>query len=156
MSRKGPAPRREIHPDAVYQSELISRFINKLMLNGKKSASESIFYHALELVNKRSNKDPLEVFEMAMRNVMPTVEVRPRRVGGATYQVPMEVRPLRKLDLGIRWMIANARKRGGKSMQEKLAGEFLDASNNTGASVKKRDETHRMAEANKAFAHYRF
>lgn len=156
MPRKGPAPRRVIQPDAVYNSELVSRFINKLMLNGKKSTAESIFYHALEIVNKRSGKDPLEVFEQAMRNVMPTVEVRPRRVGGATYQVPTEVRPLRKLDLGVRWMISNARKRGGKSMQEKLAGEFLDASNNTGASVKKRDDTHRMAEANKAFAHYRF
>ena len=156
MSRKGPAPRREIQPDAVYNSELVSRFINKMMLAGKKGKSESIFYHALEIVNKRSGKDPLEVFEQAMRNVMPTVEVRPRRVGGATYQVPMEVRPIRKLDLGIRWMIANARKRGGKTMQDKLAGELLDASNNTGAAVKKRDETHRMAEANKAFAHYRF
>ncbi len=156
MSRKGPAPRRTIQPDAVYNSELISRFINKLMLNGKKSAAESIFYNALELVHKRSSRDPLEVFELAMRNVMPTVEVRPRRVGGATYQVPMEVRPIRKLDLGIRWIITNARKRGGKSMMERLAGEFLDASNNTGASVKKRDDTHRMAEANKAFAHYRF
>lgn len=156
MSRKGPAPRRVIQPDAVYNSELVSRFINKLMLCGKKSTAESIFYHALELVNKRSGKDPLEVFEQAMRNVMPSVEVRPRRVGGATYQVPMEVRPVRKLDLGIRWIIGTARKRGGKSMQEKLAGEFLDAANNTGATVKKRDDTHRMADANKAFAHYRF
>ncbi len=156
MPRKGPAPRRVIAPDAVYNSALISRFINTLMLCGKKSTAESIFYHALELANKRTGKDPLEVFEQAMRNVMPTVEVRPRRVGGATYQVPMEVRPVRKLDLGIRWIIANARKRGGKTMFEKLAGEFMDAANNTGASVKKRDDTHRMAEANKAFAHYRF
>jgi len=156
MPRKGPAPRRTVQPDAVYNSELITRFINKLMLSGKKSAAESIFYHALETVNKRTGKDPLEVFEQAMRNVMPTVEVRPRRVGGATYQVPMEVRPSRKLDLGIRWMIAHARKRGGKTMYEKLAGEFMDASNNTGSSVKKREDTHRMADANKAFAHYRF
>lgn len=156
MPRKGPAPRRTVQPDAVYHSELITRFINKLMVQGKKSKAEGIFYNALELVNKRSGKDPLEVFEQAMRNVMPMVEVRPRRVGGATYQVPMEVRPTRKLDLGIRWMIANARKRGGKTMFEKLAGEFMDAANNTGASVKKRDDTHRMAEANKAFAHYRF
>jgi small subunit ribosomal protein S7 len=156
MPRKGPAPRREVQPDAVFHSELISRFINKLMLNGKKSKAEAIFYSALELVNKRSGKDPLEVFETAMRNVMPVIEVRPRRVGGATYQVPMEVRPIRKLDLGIRWMISNARKRGGKTMQEKLASEFMDAANNTGASVKKREDTHRMAEANKAFAHYRF
>lgn len=156
MPRKGPVARRAIQPDAVYNSELISRFINKLMLNGKKGTAESIFYHSLLLINKRTGKDPLEVFETAMRNVMPSVEVRPRRVGGATYQVPTEVRPARKLDLGIRWMISNARKRGGKSMEEKLAGEFLDASNNTGASVKKRDDTYRMAEANKAFAHYRF
>ena len=156
MPRKGPAPRRVIAPDAVYNSELISRFINKLMLCGKKGTAESIFYNAMLLVNKRTGKDPLEIFETAMRNVMPLVEVRPRRVGGATYQVPQEVRPVRKLDLGIRWMIANARKRGGKSMYEKLAGELVDAFNNTGASVKKRDDTHRMADANKAFAHYRF
>jgi len=145
-----------VQPDAVFHSELISRFINKIMLNGKKSKAEAIFYGALELVHTRTGKDPLEVFEQAMRNVMPMVEVRPRRVGGATYQVPMEVRPVRKLDLGIRWLIANARKRGGKTMQERLAAEFLDAANNTGASVKKREDTHRMAEANKAFAHYRF
>lgn len=156
MPRKGPAPRRVVQPDAVYHSELITRFMNKLMIQGKKSTAEAIFYQAFELVNKRSGKDPLEVFEQAMRNVMPMVEVRPRRVGGATYQVPMEVRPARKLDLGIRWMIANARKRGGKTMFEKLAGEIMDAANNTGASVKKREDTHRMAEANKAFAHYRF
>jgi small subunit ribosomal protein S7 len=156
MPRKGPVTRRQVAPDAVYNSELISRFINKLMLDGKKSKAESIFYHAMLLVNKRTGRDPLEVFEQAMRNVMPGVEVRPRRVGGATYQVPMEVRPIRKLDLGVRWLISNARKRGGKTMQEKLAGEFIDAANNTGASVKKRDDTHRMAEANKAFAHYRF
>lgn len=155
MSRKGPAPHHVIAPDPVYNSELVSRFVNKLMLCGKKSAAESIFYGALELVNKRTSKDPLEVFEQAMRNVMPTVEVRPRRVGGATYQVPQEVRPSRKLDLGIRWMINAARSRGGKSMQEKLAGEFMDAANNSGTSVKKRDDTHRMAEANRAFAHYR-
>ncbi|HEY3415365.1 MAG TPA: 30S ribosomal protein S7 [Armatimonadota bacterium] len=155
MSRKGPAPHHDIAPDPVYNSELISRFVNKLMLCGKKSAAESIFYGALELINKRTSKDPLEVFEQAMRNVMPAVEVRPRRVGGATYQVPQEVRPSRKLDLGIRWMINAARSRGGKSMQEKLAGEFMDAANNSGSSVKKRDDTHRMAEANRAFAHYR-
>jgi small subunit ribosomal protein S7 len=156
MSRKGPAPRREITPDAVYNSELVTRFINKIMLCGKKSTAEGIFYNALALINKRSGKDPLEVLEQAMRNVMPVVEVRPRRVGGATYQVPMEVRPVRKLDLGLRWLIGNARKRSGKAMFEKLAAELLDASNNTGSSVKKRDDTHRMAEANKAFAHYRF
>jgi small subunit ribosomal protein S7 len=156
MPRKGPAPRRLIEPDAVFHSELISRFINKIMLNGKKSRAEAIFYGALDLVHKRTSKDPLEVFEQAMRNVMPVVEVRPRRVGGATYQVPQEVRPVRKLDLGIRWIISNARKRGGKTMQERLAAEFMDAANNTGASVKKREDTHRMADANKAFAHYRF
>jgi small subunit ribosomal protein S7 len=156
MPRKGPAPRRIITPDAVYNSELISRFINKMMLQGKKSIAEGIFYRALEMINKRTSKDPLEVLETAMRNVIPAVEVRPRRVGGATYQVPMEVRAVRKLDLGMRWIIGNARKRGGKTMAEKLAGELMDAANNTGASVKKRDDTHRMAEANKAFAHYRY
>ena len=156
MPRKGPAPRHIIAPDAVYNSELLSRFINKIMMNGKKSTAESIVYRAFQLINKRTGKDPLEIFELALRNVMPTVEVRPRRVGGATYQVPMEVRPIRKLDLGIRWLIQNARKRSGKTMFERLAGEFMDAANNTGASVKKRDDTHRMAEANKAFAHYRF
>ncbi len=156
MPRKGPAPRRVIIPDGVYNSELIARFINKLMLRGNKSASEMIFYNAMLIINKKTSRDPLEVFEGAFRNVMPMVEVRPRRVGGATYQVPMEVRPTRKLDITIRWIITNSRKRGGKTMQEKLAGELMDAFNNTGASVKKRDETHKMAEANKAFAHYRY
>ena len=156
MPRKGPAPRREIPADPVFHSELVSRLINKLMLCGKKVTAEAIVYNAFVMMNKRSGKDPLEVFELALRNVMPAVEVRPRRVGGATYQVPQEVRPSRKLDLGLRWIIGNARKRSGKTMQERLAGELLDASNNTGASVKKRDDTHRMAEANKAFAHYRF
>jgi len=155
MPRKGPAPKRQITPDAVYNSEMVSRLINKIMLEGKKSIAESIIYNAFLLVNKRTGKDPLEVYEQAMRNIMPVVEVRPRRVGGATYQVPMEVRPVRKLDLGLRWLIANARKRGGKTMYEKLASELMDAANNTGASVKKREDTHRMAEANKAFAHYR-
>lgn len=156
MPRKGPAQRRAITPDAVYNSELVSRLINKIMLCGKKSTAESIVYNAFLLVNKRSGKDPLEVYEQAMRNIMPVVEVRPRRVGGATYQVPMEVRATRKLDLGLRWLIGNARKRGGKTMAERLAAELLDAANNTGASVKKREDTHRMADANKAFAHYRF
>lgn len=156
MPRKGPALKRQITPDAVYNSEMISRLINKIMIQGKKSTAESIVYNAFLLINKRTGKDPLEVYEQAMRNIMPVVEVRPRRVGGATYQVPMEVRPVRKLDLGLRWLITNARKRGGKTMFEKLAGELMDAANNTGASVKKREDTHRMAEANKAFAHYRF
>ncbi len=156
MPRKAPAIRRDVTPDGIYNSELVSRLINKIMLCGKKSTAESIVYTAFLLVNKRTSKDPLDVYEQAMRNIMPLVEVRPRRVGGATYQVPMEVRPVRKLDLGLRWLISNARKRGGKTMAERLAGELIDASNNTGASVKKREDTHRMAEANKAFAHYRF
>ena len=156
MPRKGPAPRHVIVPDAVYNSELISRFINKLMLCGKRGTAENIFYQAMVIINKKTDKDPLDVFDQAMRNTMPAVEVRPRRVGGATYQVPTEVRPGRKLDLGIRWLISNARKRGGKSMEDKLAAEFMDAANGTGASVKKRDDTHRMAEANKAFAHFRY
>jgi len=156
MPRKGPAPRHVIVPDAVYNSELISRFINKLMLCGKRGTAENIFYQSMVIINKKTDKDPLDVFDQAMRNTMPAVEVRPRRVGGATYQVPTEVRPGRKLDLGIRWLISNARKRGGKSMEDKLAAEFMDAANGTGASVKKRDDTHRMAEANKAFAHFRY
>ena len=156
MSRRHSAQKREVLPDPKFGDQVLSKLINTMMYSGKKSAAEAIAYGALEMIQKRTSQDPLKVFHDAIDNIKPSVEVRSRRVGGATYQVPMEVRPIRKLDLGIRWMISNARKRSGKSMQEKLAGEFLDASNNTGASVKKRDDTHRMAEANKAFAHYRF
>ncbi|NLC58975.1 MAG: 30S ribosomal protein S7 [Armatimonadetes bacterium] len=156
MPRKGPAPRREILPDPVYHNELVARFINRLFIDGKKSVGERIFYGALDVIRERSGKDPLDVFEQAVRNTMPAVEVKSRRVGGSTYQVPVEVRPERRRTLAIRWLITNARRRGGRTMTDKLANELLDAAQNTGASVKKREDTHRMAEANKAFAHYRW
>lgn len=156
MPRKGPAPRRVIPPDPVYNDVLVQRFINRLMMCGKKSVAEKIFYRAMEIVGERTKRNPLEVFHQALKNVMPVLEVRPRRVGGATYQVPMEVRPERRISLGIRWLVTSARKRGGRTMIEKLAAELMDAANNQGAAVKKREDTHRMAEANKAFAHYRW
>lgn len=156
MPRKGPAPRRVIPPDPVYNDVLVQRFINRLMVCGKKSVAEKIFYRAMEIVSERTKRNPLEVFHQALKNVMPVLEVRPRRVGGATYQVPMEVRPERRISLGIRWLVTSARKRGGRTMIEKLAAEIMDAANNQGAAVKKREDTHRMAEANKAFAHYRW
>lgn len=156
MPRKGPAPRRVIPPDPVYNDLLVQRFINRLMVCGKKSVAEKIFYRAMEIVGERTKRNPLEVFHQALKNVMPVLEVRPRRVGGATYQVPMEVRPERRISLGIRWLVTSARKRGGRTMIEKLAAEIMDAANNQGAAVKKREDTHRMAEANKAFAHYRW
>ena len=156
MPRKGAIRPRPISPDPVYSSVLAQRFINRLMLDGKKSVAERIFYNALEQVENRAKRPPLEVFEQAVKNVMPVIEVRPRRVGGSTYQVPVEVRPDRKVALALRWMIVNARKRAGRSMADKLSGELLDAANNTGASVKKKEDIHRMADANKAFAHYRW
>lgn len=156
MPRKGAVPARIILPDPVYGSELLQRFINRLMLDGKKSKAEMIVYGALTIASEKTGAEPLEVFDKAISNVMPTMEVRPRRVGGQNYQVPMEVRPGRRRTLALRWMVGNSRKRSGKSMTEKLAGEFVDAFNNTGPSVKKKEDTHRMADANKAFAHYRF
>jgi small subunit ribosomal protein S7 len=156
MPRKGPAVKREIAPDPIYGSELVTRFINRMMLDGKKVKAEQIFYGAMQICEEKAGVPALEVFEKAMQNVMPSVEVRPRRVGGQTYQVPMEVRSDRRRTLALRWMIGAARKRSGKSMIEKLSNEFLDAFNGTGSTIKKREDTHRMAEANKAFAHYRF
>jgi small subunit ribosomal protein S7 len=156
MPRKGPPVRRRPAPDPVYNNELVSRFINRLLMKGKKSLAERIFYSAMKDVEERAGAPAIEVFERAMRNVMPVVEVRPRRVGGATYQVPVEVRAERRISLGIRWMVTAARRRGGRTMKEKLAGEILDAANNGGAAVKKREDSHRMAEANKAFGHYRW
>jgi small subunit ribosomal protein S7 len=156
MPRKGPVRKRPIIVDPVYNSLLAQRFINRLMLDGKKSVAERIFYGALESIEKKANRPGLEIFEEAMRRVMPVIEVRPRRVGGSTYQVPVEVRPERRTSLALRWLVTNARKRGGRSMVEKLAGELLDAANNAGASVKRREDAHKMAEANKAFAHYRW
>jgi len=156
MPRKGPVRKRPIVPDPVYNSVLAQRFINRLVLDGKKSIAEKIFYGALEIMEKKANRPGLEVFEQAVKNVMPVIEVRPRRVGGSTYQVPVEVRADRKVSLALRWIVTNARKRGGRTMRERLAAELLDAANNTGASIKKKEDGHRMAEANKAFAHYRW
>jgi small subunit ribosomal protein S7 len=156
MPRKGPAPKRQILPDPKFNSKVLARFINKLMLAGKKSIAERIIYEALQIIASKTGRDPMDVFTQALGNAMPLVEVRPRRVGGATYQVPMEVRPDRRQAMAMRWLIGFARQRPGHSMEEKLANELMDAANNAGASVKRRDDTHKMAEANKAFAHYRW
>jgi small subunit ribosomal protein S7 len=156
MSRKGPQKKQLPAGDPVFESVMVQRFINKMMYDGKKSISEAIFYQALTSIEEKSGRNPLEVFATAMRNVMPAVEVRSRRVGGATYQVPQEVRPERKVALAIRWMLSNARNRGEKTMADKLAAELMDASRSAGGAVKKKEDTHRMAEANKAFAHYRW
>jgi small subunit ribosomal protein S7 len=156
MPRKGAIPKRVITPDPVYGSELIQRFINRMMLDGKKTIAEGIFYGAIATVSEKAGVPPIEAFEKAMTNAMPNVEVRPKRVGGQTYQVPMEVRPERRRALALRWIIAAARKRSGKTMTEKLAAELLDCFNATGSAVKRKEDTHRMADANKAFAHYRF
>ena len=156
MPRKGPIPPRNITPDPVYGSEMLQRFINRLMLDGKKIIAEKIVYTSLKNAAEQLEKEPLEVFDQAVQNILPTVEVRPRRVGGQTYQVPMDVRPLRRRTLALRWLVQNTRKRSGRTMIEKLTGEFMDAYNGTGGSVKKKEDTHRMAEANKAFSHYRF
>lgn len=156
MPRKGPAKRRVIPPDPIYGNVMVQRFINRVMMDGKKSIAEKIVYGALEITERRSGEPGLEIFDRALKNVMPIVEVRPRRVGGSTYQVPVEVRPERRISLAMRWLVTFARKRPGRTMREKLAAELLDAANNTGASVKRKEDTHRMAEANKAFAHYRW
>jgi len=156
VPRKGPAPKRQILPDGKYNSKVLARFINKVMLEGKKSVAERVMYGALDLVAEKTGRDPMDIFSQALSNAMPLVEVRPRRVGGATYQVPMEVRPDRRQAMAMRWLINYARSRAGKSMVEKLAFELMDAANNTGATIKKREDTHKMAEANKAFAHYRW
>lgn len=156
MPRKGPVTRRDVLPDPVYGSKVITRFINKIMLDGKKGIAETIVYDALDIINSKLGKDPMEVFEQALNNAMPVLEIRARRVGGANYQVPVEVRPDRRMTLGMRWMVAAARARGERTMKERLAGELMDAANNVGATVKKKEDTHKMAEANKAFAHYRW
>jgi small subunit ribosomal protein S7 len=156
MPRRREVKKREILPDPKYREILVAKFIDVLMRRGKKSLAEGIFYDSLEILKDKSKDDPLKVFKQAMENVRPVVEVKSRRVGGATYQVPVEVRPNRRTSLAIRWIIQFAKERSEKSMQERLAAEFLDAANNRGASIKKREDTHRMAEANKAFAHYRW
>ena len=156
MSRRSRATKREIVPDAKYQSEIVARFINRVMKCGKKSTAEKIVYSALAAIEERESKAPATVLEQAVRNATPQLEVKSRRIGGANYQVPIEVRPDRGLSLAIRWLIASTTARPGKSMAEKLAGELSDASKGQGATVKKRDDTHRMAEANRAFAHYKW
>ncbi len=156
MPRRGAVPKREVLPDPVYGSKVLTKLINQVMLKGKKSLAESIVYGALDIIRERTGRNPLEVFEAAMKNVMPVLEVKARRVGGANYQVPVEVRPDRRQTLGIRWITNYARERSGKSMMEKLANEIMDAAAGTGGAVKKKEDTHKMAEANKAFAHYRW
>lgn len=155
MRRRRPVKREQL-PDPKYGSKLVSKFINCMMLKGKKGVSETIFYRAMGILEKKTQKDPVEVFVQALENTKPLVEVKSRRVGGATYQVPVEIRPERRQALGIRWLITNSRNRSEKTMYEKLAGELMDAYNNTGVSIKKKEDTHKMAEANKAFAHYKW
>jgi len=156
MPRKGPAARRQIIPDPKYHDASVSRFVNMMMLDGEKGKVEKILYGAMSLIQQRTGDDPLDVFKRALENVRPVVEVRSRRVGGATYQVPVEVRQVRRNSLAMRWLVQSSRQRSEKNMEEKLAGELFEASQNRGGAVKKREDTHRMAEANKAFAHYRW
>ena len=155
MPRKGPVPKRDVLPDPVYHSKTVTKFINKVMLSGK-SVAERVVYDAFDTIREKTGQDPLEVFETALRNVMPVLEVKARRVGGANYQVPVEVRADRRMTLGIRWLVSYARLRGEKTMEARLSAELMDAANNTGAAIKKKEDTHKMAEANKAFAHYRW
>ncbi|TLS35523.1 30S ribosomal protein S7 [Pseudalkalibacillus caeni] len=156
MPRKGPVERRDVLPDPIYNSKLVTRLINRIMQDGQKGKAQQALYKAFDLIKERSGQDPMEVFDQALKNVMPVLEVKARRVGGSNYQVPVEVRPERRTSLGLRYLVNYARLRGEKTMVERLANEILDASNNTGASVKKREDMHKMAEANKAFAHYRW
>lgn len=156
MPRKGPVPKRDVLPDPIYNSKVFTKLVNQIMWDGKKSTAERICYGAFEIIENKLNKDAMEVFEEAMKNITPIVEVRARRVGGANYQVPVEVRSDRRQTLAIRWLVAFARKRGEKTMAERLAGEIMDAYNSTGGAVKRKEDTHKMAEANKAFAHYRW
>jgi small subunit ribosomal protein S7 len=156
MPRRAGVPRREIVPDPKYGSRLVAKFVNIMMVKGKKNVAERILYNALDAMQQRAKQDPVKLFKQAVDNVKPSIEVKSRRVGGSTYQVPVEVRPERRTSLSMRWIIGSARSRGEKSMEEKLAAELLDAANNRGTAVKKREDTHKMAEANKAFAHYRW
>ena len=156
MPRRGNIAKREVLPDPLYNSTLVTRLINNVMYDGKKGVAQKIVYDAFDIIKEKTGKEPLEVFEAAMENVMPMLEVKARRVGGATYQVPMEVRPERRQTLGLRWITKYSRARSERTMAERLAGEIMDAVNNLGGSVKKREDTHKMAEANKAFAHYRY
>lgn len=156
MPRKGNVPKRDVLPDPLYKNKIVTKLINNIMLDGKKGTAQQIVYGAFDKIAEKTGKEALEVFNDAMNNIMPVLEVKARRVGGATYQVPIEVRPDRRQALGLRWLVLYSRKRGEKTMVERLAAELLDAANNSGASVKKKEDTHKMAEANKAFAHYRW
>ncbi|MEN1762235.1 30S ribosomal protein S7 [Anoxynatronum sibiricum] len=156
MPRKGNVPKRLVLPDPMYGSKVVTKLINGIMLDGKKGVAQRIVYGAFDIIKEKSGQDPMETFEKAMNNIMPVLEVKARRVGGANYQVPVEVRPERRQTLGIRWLVKYTRLRGEKRMEERLAKELMDAANSMGASVKKREDTHKMAEANKAFAHYRW
>ena len=156
MPRRGNVPKREILPDPIYGSILVTKLVNSIMLDGKKGVAQKVVYGAFQIVEEKTGKSGLEAFQQAMENIMPAVEVKTRRVGGANYQVPIEVRPERRQTLGLRWLTTYARARGEKTMKERLAGEIMDAANNTGSAVKKREDTHKMAEANKAFAHFRY
>ena len=156
MPRRGNVPKRDVLPDPLYNSKLVTKLINSIMLDGKKGVAQKIVYNAFDIIKEKTGKDPNEAFETAMENVMPVLEVKSRRVGGSNYQVPMDVRPERRQTLGLRWITAYARSRGEKTMRERLAGEIMDAMNGTGGAVKKRDDVHKMAEANKAFAHFRW
>ncbi len=156
MPRRGFVPKRDVLPDPLYNSKLVTKLINNIMYDGKKGVAQKIVYDAFEIVKEKTGKDPVEAFNEAMENIMPSLEIKARRVGGATYQVPMEVRPERRQTLGLRWITLYSRNRGEKTMRERLAGEIMDAINGTGGAVKKREDTHKMAEANKAFAHFRW
>ena len=156
MPRRGNIAKRDVLPDPMYNSKVVTKLVNNIMLDGKKSVAQKIVYDAFDIIKEKEQKDPLEVFEAALENIMPVLEVKARRVGGATYQVPLEIRPERRQTLGLRWIVTYARTRHEKTMAEKLAGELIDAVNGNGGAFKKKEDTHKMAEANKAFAHYRF
>ena len=156
MPRRGNVPKREVLPDPNYNSVLVTKLINSIMLDGKKGVAQKVVYGAFDIIQEKTEKDALEVFRDALENIMPTLECKTRRVGGANYQVPMEVRPVRRQTLGLRWLTNYSRARGERTMAERLAGEIMDAANNTGSAVKKREDTHKMAESNKAFAHFRW
>ena len=156
MPRRGNVPKREILPDPIYSSVLVTKLVNSIMLDGKKGVAQKVVYGAFDIVKEKTGNEPLEVFTQAMENIMPSLEIKARRVGGATYQVPIDVRPVRRQTLGLRWLTTYSRARSERTMAERLAGEIMDAANNTGSSVKKREDTHKMAEANKAFAHFRW
>ena len=156
MPRRGNVPKREVLPDPMYNSILVTKLVNSIMLDGKKGVAQKVVYGAFDIVQEKTGKDALEVFHAAMENIMPSLEIKSRRVGGATYQVPMEVRPARRQTLGLRWLTNYSRNRSERTMKERLAGELMDAANNTGNAVKKREDTHKRAEANKAFAHFRW